>query len=59
MDDVEARGRAAGSTRLSLDVAAKNEGARKLYARRGMIESSEWPSPRLLPTLFVRMTKDL
>ncbi len=59
MDDVEARGRAAGSTRLSLDVAAKNKGARKLYGRRGMIESSEWPSSRFLPTVFVRMTKDL
>ena len=59
MDDVEARGQAAGSTRLSLDVAAKNKGARKLYARRGMIESSEWPSSRFLPTVFVRMTKDL
>jgi ribosomal protein S18 acetylase RimI-like enzyme len=59
MDDVEERGRAAGSTRLSLDVAAKNEGARKLYGRRGMIEFSEWPSSRFLPTVFVRMTKDL
>jgi ribosomal protein S18 acetylase RimI-like enzyme len=59
MNDVEGRARASGSVRLSLDVAAKNKGARKLYARRGMIESSEWPSPRFLPTVFVRMTKDL
>ncbi|MFC1799647.1 GNAT family N-acetyltransferase [Candidatus Eisenbacteria bacterium] len=59
IDDVEARARACGSARLSLDVAAKNKGARKLYGRRGMIESSEWPSPRFLPTVFVRMTKDL
>ena len=59
MDDVEARAQAAGSTRLSLDVAAKNTGPRKLYRRRGMIESSEWPSPRFLPTVFVRMTKDM
>ncbi|MCP4571230.1 MAG: GNAT family N-acetyltransferase [bacterium] len=59
MDDVEARGHSAGSARLSLDVAAKNEGARKLYWRRGMIESSEWPGPWFLPTVFVRMTKDL
>jgi len=59
MDEVEARGQAAGSARLSLDVAAKNKGARKLYGRRGMIESSEWPSPWFLPTVFVRMTKDL
>ena len=59
MDDVEARGRAAGSTRLSLDVATKNMGARKLYGRRGMMEASEWPSSRFLPTVLVRMTKDL
>lgn len=59
LDDVEARGQAAGSARLSLDVAAKNKGARKLYRRRGMIESSAWPSPWFLPTVFVRMTKDL
>ncbi len=59
MPDVEARARASGSARLSLDVAAKNNGARKLYARRGMVESSEWPSPRILPTVFVRMAKDL
>ncbi len=59
MDDVEARGLAAGSGRLSLDVSAKNKGARKLYDRRGMTESSEWPSPKFLPTVFVRMTKNL
>jgi ribosomal protein S18 acetylase RimI-like enzyme len=59
MDDIERRARASGSARLSLDVAAKNKGARKLYARRGMVESSEWPSPRFLPTVFVRMTKNL
>jgi len=59
MDDVEARAQVSGSARLSLDVAAKNKGARKLYGRRGMIEASEWPSPRFLPTVFVRMTKDL
>jgi ribosomal protein S18 acetylase RimI-like enzyme len=59
MDDVEARGLAVGSDRLSLDVSAKNKGARKLYDRRGMAESSEWPSPKFLPTVFVRMTKNL
>ena len=59
MDDVEARGRAAGSTRLSLDVAAKNMGARNLYGRRGMIEAAEWPDAWTLPTVLVRMTKEL
>ena len=59
MNDVEGRARASGSARLSLDVGARNRGARKLYARRGMVESSEWPSSRFLPTVFVRMTKGL
>jgi ribosomal protein S18 acetylase RimI-like enzyme len=59
INDVEERARASGSRRLCLDVAAKNKGARKLYARRGMIVSSKWPSPRFVPTVFVRMTKDL
>ena len=59
MNDVEGRARASGSARLSLDVGARNRGARKLYARRGMAESSEWPGSRFLPTVFVRMTKGL
>jgi ribosomal protein S18 acetylase RimI-like enzyme len=59
MTDAEERARAGGSARLSLDVSAKNEGARKLYARRGMVESSQWPASRFVPTVFVRMTKDL
>jgi ribosomal protein S18 acetylase RimI-like enzyme len=59
MDDVEARARASGSARLSLDVSSRNKGARRLYVRRGFVESSRWPSPRFLPTVFVRMTKDL
>ena len=41
------------------DVAARNNGARRLYARRGFAESSEWPSPRFVPTVFVRMTRNL
>ncbi len=57
--EAEERARAVGAARLSLDVAAKNTGARKLYERRGMVESSRWPASKLLPTLFVRMSKDL
>jgi len=59
MDSIEERARASGSTRLSLDVSAKNEGARRLYERRGMSVESEWPKVRLIPRLFVRMTKTL
>ena len=57
MDSIEERARASGSTRLSLDVSAKNEGARRLYERRGMSVESEWPKVRFIPRLFVRMTK--
>lgn len=59
LDDAVERGRRSGSARLALDVAARNDGARRLYAESGFEESSEWPSSRLLPTLFVRMTRTL
>ena len=41
MDFFEERARASGSTRLSLDVSAKNEGARRFYERRGMNVESQ------------------
>ena len=59
VDSIEDRARAAGSTHLCLDVAAKNEAARRFYEGRGM--GVDPGSPRLLfaPRLFVRMTKSL
>ena len=60
MDFAEERARTSGSTRLSLDVSAKNEGARRFYRRRGMIVESQWPKRLPLPGLkFYRMTKGL
>ena len=59
MNDIEKRAVESGSLRLSLDVSAKNEGAIRLYKKRGMTETSVWPSSRLLPTVLVRMSKDL
>ena len=60
MDSVENGARAAGSTRLSLDVSAKNEGACKFYGRRGMTVESQWPKRLVIPGLkFLRMTKAL
>ncbi len=60
MDSVEKRARASGSTRLSLDVSAQNEGARRFYERRGMAVASQWPKRLLIPGLrFYRMTKTL
>lgn len=59
MNDIENRAKASGSNRLSLDVSAKNDGARRLYKRLGMVESSTWPNSRFLPTVFFRMAKYL
>jgi len=60
MDLAEERGRAAGSRRLALDVAATNEGARRLYERRGMAEISRWPKRiRIEKLTFIRMAKPL
>jgi len=51
IDSIEDRARASGSRRLSLDVSAKNEGARKLYERRGMTVESQWPKRLPIPGL--------
>ena len=60
MDSFEERARASGSTRLSLDVSAKNEGARRFYERRGWNVESRWPKRFAIPGLkFYRMTKGL
>lgn len=59
MSEIESRGKAVGSSRLSLDVSAKNTGAQKLYQRLGMVDSSCWPESRFLPTVFIRMAKCL
>jgi ribosomal protein S18 acetylase RimI-like enzyme len=60
IDSIEARAVASGSARLSLDVAAKNESARRLYERRGMIVESQWPKRFNMPRFrILRMTKTL
>jgi len=60
MDSIEERARANGSTRLSLDVSAKNEGAHRFYERRGMTVESQWPKRLpIRPLKFYRMTKTL
>jgi ribosomal protein S18 acetylase RimI-like enzyme len=59
LDSVEERVRRSGSSRLCLDVAVKNEGARRLYVRRGMSITARWPKRRFVPPLFVRMAKAL
>ncbi|MHC4938887.1 MAG: GNAT family N-acetyltransferase [Planctomycetota bacterium] len=59
IDHVEAVARQRGSRRLQLDVAASNEGAQRLYSRRGMTVESRWPRLRMLPAVLLRMTKSL
>jgi ribosomal protein S18 acetylase RimI-like enzyme len=60
MDFVEDHARAYGSTRLSLDVSAGNQGARKLYEHRGMTVESQWPNRLAIPGVkFFRMVKAL
>jgi ribosomal protein S18 acetylase RimI-like enzyme len=60
LDTLEDQARASGSTRLALDVSAKNERARRFYSRRGMTIESQWPKRLPIPGLkLYRMTKTL
>ena len=60
MDFIEEQAKASGSTRLALDVSAKNENARRFYSNRGMNVESRWPKRLPIRTLrFYRMTKEL
>ena len=59
LDAVEDQANAKGSSRLSLDVAASNDGARRLYERRGMTVGPVWPRLPLVRPVFVRMAKRL
>lgn len=43
MDSIEDRAVATSSGRLVLDVSAENQGARRLYERRGFTVESRWP----------------
>lgn len=60
LDDVEAQARASGSDRLALDVAVGNDGAKRLYERRGMAVVARSESVRAMGgTAVERMVKDL
>ena len=59
LDSVEERAHRCGSGRLCLDVSVKNESARRLYEHHGFSVAARWPKPRLVPPLFVRMTRAL
>ena len=58
-DYLEERAFSSGSTRLALDVSAKNQGARRFYERRAMAVESQWPKRLPIRALkFYRMTKE-
>jgi len=59
MDAMEQRARTGGSKRLILNVGAKNEGARRLYDRRGMIVEAGWPKLPCMPPFVLRMVSPL
>ncbi|MEO0652559.1 MAG: N-acetyltransferase, partial [Planctomycetota bacterium] len=59
LEETEGRARAAGCARLALDVAHANEGAQRLYRRRGFAVAGQpsWWVPKRLR--IVRMTRRL
>ena len=58
MHFVEERARGSGATRLTLDVSAKNDAARRFYEHHKMKTVSQWPRRWRIPALkFYRMTK--
>jgi ribosomal protein S18 acetylase RimI-like enzyme len=58
IDHAEAQAKRSGCRRLALDVAAKNDGARRLYERRGMVVKAESPHPPFMPRMrALRMVK--
>jgi len=56
---MEERARAAGSTRLTLNVAGRNVGARRLYTRSGLTAVSAWPKIQGIRPAVLRMAKIL
>lgn len=60
MDSIEDRAVATGSARLVLDVSAENQGALRLYERRGFTVESRWPKRFAIPKFkLLRMVKVL
>lgn len=59
MQAFEDRARTCGATQLAIDVARKNQGARRLYERIGFTAIRRWPKTRLMKATILRMTKPL
>ncbi|MEM7232384.1 MAG: GNAT family N-acetyltransferase [Planctomycetota bacterium] len=58
LNHTEVQARKRGSRRLALDVAVENEGAQRLYARRGMREEGRSPQFFGIPRV-IRVVKEL
>lgn len=56
---IEDRAQASGATQLSIDVAARNTRAQRLYKRIGFTVIRRWPCTRWLRANILRMTKPL
>jgi ribosomal protein S18 acetylase RimI-like enzyme len=59
MGAVEKRAREIGSPRLTLDLAAKNDGGRRFYERLGMRQVPDWPPGRISRRVVHRLSKPL
>ncbi len=59
MQAIEDRARESGATQLSIDVAARNARAQKLYERIGFTVIRRWPCTRWLRANILRLTKPL
>ena len=59
IDSIEELARSSGSRRLMLVVDAKNEGARRFYARHGMKVENGWPNFLCMPQMILKMAKPL
>ena len=56
---MEACGQKSGSSHFAIDVARKNDGARRLYERYGVVAHDYWPRTRLMRPTVLRLTKPL
>lgn len=59
MDRMEKKARAAGASRLTLDVTTKNTAGQRFYSRYGMVQVPDWPRSSLGRRAVLRMTKPL
>jgi len=59
IEAMQERALAAGSIHFAIDVAGRNESARRLYERHGFTTINRWPKTRLVRPNILRMRKPL